>query len=70
MNEQIIGSYQSSEKILRVRAMVFNASFNNIFDSYIMAVSFIGGGNQSILRKSLTCHKGYVVKLSFVVAND
>jgi hypothetical protein len=30
MNEQIIGSYQSSEKIFRVRFMVFNATFNNI----------------------------------------
>jgi hypothetical protein len=25
--------------------------------SYIMAVSFIGGGTQSTLRKPLTCHK-------------
>jgi hypothetical protein len=32
--------------------MVFNATF-----SYIMEVSFIGGGNQSNRRKPLTCHK-------------
>jgi len=36
--------------------MVFNTAFNNIF-SYIMAVSFIGGGNQSTQRKPLTCCK-------------
>jgi hypothetical protein len=36
--------------------MVFNATFNNIF-SYIVAVSFIGGGNRSTQRKPLTCHK-------------
>jgi hypothetical protein len=32
--------------------MVFNATF-----SYIMAISFIGGGNQSARRKPLTCRK-------------
>jgi hypothetical protein len=30
--------------------MVFNATFNNISEN-IMAVSFIGGGNQSTQRK-------------------
>ena len=37
--------------------MVFNTTFNNISDTkmYIMAVSLIGGGNRSILRKPLTC---------------
>jgi hypothetical protein len=33
--------------------MVFNATFNNISDSYIVAVSSIGGGNH-LCRKSLT----------------
>jgi hypothetical protein len=36
--------------------MVFNATFNNIF-SYIVVVSFIGGGNRRTQRKPLTCHK-------------
>ena len=36
--------------------MVFNATFNNYF-RYIVAVSFIGGGNRSIRRKPSTCHK-------------
>jgi hypothetical protein len=35
--------------------MVFNAIFNNF--SYIMAVSFIGGGNRSTRRKPPTCRK-------------
>jgi hypothetical protein len=34
--------------------MVFNAIFNNI---YIVAIHFIGGGNQSTRRKPLTCRK-------------
>jgi hypothetical protein len=33
--------------------MVFDATFNNIF-SYIVAVSFVGGGNR---RKTLTRRK-------------
>ena len=40
--------------------MVFNVTFNNISDTchmYIVAFSFIGGGNQSTLRKPLTCCK-------------
>jgi hypothetical protein len=36
--------------------MVFNATFNNYF-SYIMTVSFIGGGNRSTRRKPPTCRK-------------
>jgi hypothetical protein len=43
--------------------MVFNATFNNIF-SYIVAVSFIGGGNRSTQRKPLTCHKAAYHHLS------
>jgi len=35
--------------------MVFNATFNNI--SYIVAVSFIDGGNWSIQRKPTTRRK-------------
>ena len=34
---------------LRFKVMVFNVTFNNI--SVIVAVSFIGGGNQSTRRK-------------------
>jgi len=36
----------------RVWFMVFNVTF-----SYIVAVSFIGGGNRSIQRKPPTCRK-------------
>jgi len=35
--------------------MVFNATFNDI--SVIVAISFIGGGNQSTRRKLPTCCK-------------
>ena len=35
-----------------VRVVVFNATF-----SYIMVVSFIGGGNRNTWRKPPTCHK-------------
>jgi hypothetical protein len=31
--------------------------------SYIMAVSFIGGGNRTILRKSLTCRKSWRLRI-------
>jgi hypothetical protein len=34
--------------------MVFNATFNNISIIYIVAVGFIGGGNQSARRKPPT----------------
>jgi hypothetical protein len=39
--------------------MVFNATFNDFqqYFSYIVAVSFIGGGNRSICRKASTCRK-------------
>jgi nitrate reductase gamma subunit len=36
--------------------MVFNAPFYNIL-SYIVAVSFIGGGNWRTQRKPLACRK-------------
>ena len=36
--------------------MVFNATFNKYF-SYIMVVSFIGGGNRSFRREPPTCRK-------------
>jgi hypothetical protein len=42
--------------IFRLRLMVFNATFNNIF-SYIVAVSFIGGRHRSTRRKPQTCRK-------------
>jgi hypothetical protein len=35
--------------------MVINATFNNISVNYIVAVSFIGGGNWSSWRKPPTC---------------
>jgi len=37
--------------------MILNATFNNISDISDVAVSFIGGGNQSTRRKSPTCRK-------------
>jgi hypothetical protein len=39
-----------------VRLMVFNVTFQQYF-SYIVAVSFIVGGNWSTWRESLTSHK-------------
>ena len=41
---------------IRYMVLVFYASFN-IFFSYIVAVSFIGGGNQSTRRKPPICCK-------------
>ena len=40
---------------IRMRVMVFNCTFNN-FQLY-RVVSFIGGGNWSIRRKSPICYK-------------
>ena len=37
--------------------MVLNTTFNNIEPISCMAVSFIGGGNQSTWRKAPTSHK-------------
>ena len=38
--------------------MVFNVTFNNISAKmYIVAISFIGEGNQSTWRKPLNCRK-------------
>jgi len=34
-----------------------------VFFSYIVAVSFIGGGNQSIRRKPLTCRKSLYISV-------
>ena len=48
--------YKGSMSRKGVRVMVFNATCKQHF-IYIVAVSFIGGGNQSIRRKPLTCHK-------------
>jgi len=36
--------------------MVFNTTFNNI-SAYIVAISFISGGNQSTRSKPSTCRK-------------
>ena len=36
-----------------VKVMVYNATFNNtMYYSYIVAVSFIGGGNRNTQRKA------------------
>jgi hypothetical protein len=35
----------------------YNYLHENRCFSYVMAVSFIGGGNQSTRRKTLTCRK-------------
>jgi len=40
--------------------MVFNATFKNISAISDMAVSFIGGGNQSTRRKPPTCRKSLI----------
>ena len=42
--------------VILLEVMVFNATFNNNF-SYIVAISFIGGGNPSTWRKPPTCCK-------------
>ena len=45
---------EHSNHLLEVRVMVFNATFSSI--SVILWWSvFIGGGNRSIRRKTLTC---------------
>ena len=41
--------------------MVFNATFNNISVIIFVAVSFIGGGNQSTRRKPPTLQISYNV---------
>jgi hypothetical protein len=41
----------------RVMVMVFNTTMFQQYFSYIVAVSFIGGGNRSTWRKPTTCHK-------------
>ena len=49
--------------------MVFNAPFNNISFSYIVVVSFIGGGNRSTLRKPSTYQSHWQI-LSHNVASS
>ena len=56
------------KNMVRVSFVVFNATFNNIIFSYIVAVSFIGGGNR---RKPPTCRNfikitNYIKKLEYV----
>jgi len=46
----------TKDHVIWVRNILYNATFGNYF-SYIMTVSFIGGGNQSTWRKPLTCRK-------------
>jgi len=42
---------------LWVWVILYNVTFFSQNFSYIMTVSFIGGGNQSTWRKPLTCRK-------------
>jgi hypothetical protein len=39
--------YQMYHTLFGVRVMMFNATFNQQYFSYIVVVSFIGGGNRS-----------------------
>jgi hypothetical protein len=43
----------TSMAMVKDRVVVFNATFN----SYIVVVSFIGGGNRSTQRKPPACRK-------------
>jgi hypothetical protein len=56
------------DPILVVMVMVLNIIFNNISATYIMAASFIDGGNRSTLRKPPTCHKS-LTKLLITPSN-
>ena len=42
---------------MQVRLRVLNAILKNIYFSYIVAVSFTGGGNRSTRSKPLACRK-------------
>ena len=53
MEQKIVFYTKNLIFIMMVRVMVFNATYFR----YFMAVSFIGGGNRSTLRKPPTCHK-------------
>jgi hypothetical protein len=50
---------QSERVGVKDRVLVFNATFQQYF-SYIVMVSFIGGGNWSTRRKPLTCRKSQI----------
>ena len=57
---QVFSTYREHSKVVAnyesgVRGVVFYATFNN--NSYIVVVSFIGGGNWSTWRKPTTCRK-------------
>jgi hypothetical protein len=45
--------------------MVFNATFQQYF-SYVVAVSFIGGGNRSTRRKPPTCRRSLTNFITFL----
>ena len=47
----IVHDIVTLELFLRFRVFMFNLAFNNYF-SYIMAVSFIGGGNKEYPEKT------------------
>ena len=48
----LLSNWTENVGIVRVRVMVFNATFSDI-----VVVSFIGGGNQRSHEKAQTCHK-------------
>ena len=52
------------EQIIRIMIMimimVISATFNNMSVSYIVAVSFIGGGNRSTRRSKIHPQFGYL----------
>ena len=50
-------TYKWQFKWVRVRVMVFNVHHFQQYISYIVAVSFIGGGNQSNRKKPPTRRK-------------
>jgi len=45
-----------------------NAIFNNISDNYIVAVSFIGGGNRRTRKKPPTCRKSLTNFIAYCCA--
>ena len=48
----LLSNWTENVGIVRVRVMVFNATFSDI-----VVVSFIGGGTQRSHEKAQTCHK-------------
>jgi hypothetical protein len=73
---EILAFCLKCHKIYRVRVMLMVLTpLSTIFLCYIVAVSFIGGGNQSIQRKPLTCRKSLTnlsqdIQLTLIVSNS